>query len=123
MNQYLIFRTDRIGDFLLSMILIKNIKRNDKKAFIVVVCSPKNYNYIKTFDSIDKIYKLENGLKNKFLMIKKLRKYKFQFTIVHDGKKRSNFINFFLKKEKTMTINNDDIGTSHFFKIKKLLIF
>ena len=62
MNQYLIFRTDRIGDFLLSMILIKNIKRNDKKAFIVVVCSAKNYNYIKTFDSIDKSYKLENGL-------------------------------------------------------------
>lgn len=123
MNQYLIFRTDRIGDFLLSMILIKNIKRNDKKAFIVVVCSPKNYNYIKTFDSIDKIYKLENGLKNKFMMIKKLRKYKFQFTIVHDCKKRSNFVNFFLKKEKTMTINNNDIGTSHFFKIKKIVNF
>ena len=59
MNQYLIFRTDRIGDFLLSMILIKNIKRNDKKAFIVVVCSPKNYNYIKTFDSIDRFRELD----------------------------------------------------------------
>ena len=29
MNNYLFFRTDRIGDFLLSAILIKSIKKND----------------------------------------------------------------------------------------------
>ena len=41
MNNYLIFRTDRIGDFLISSILIKSIKLNDKKAHISVVCSSK----------------------------------------------------------------------------------
>ena len=49
MNQYLIFRTDRIGDFLLSAILIKSIKRNDPNAFIKVVASESNFDYIKTF--------------------------------------------------------------------------
>ena len=29
MNKYLIFRTDRIGDFLILAILIKSIRRND----------------------------------------------------------------------------------------------
>jgi ADP-heptose:LPS heptosyltransferase len=123
MNNYLIFRTDRIGDFLLSMILIKNIKRNDKKAFIILVSSTKNYDYIKTFDLIDKVYKLEDNFYSRLKLIKKLRKYNFKFTIVHDGKKRSNFINFFLKKEKTITVNNNNIKISHFSKIKKIISF
>ena len=45
--RYLIFRTDRIGDFLLTCILIKNIKFNDPNSFITIVCSNKNYDYIK----------------------------------------------------------------------------
>lgn len=32
-NKYIFFRTDRIGDFLLSAILIKSIKRSDKNSF------------------------------------------------------------------------------------------
>ena len=51
MNKYLIFRTDRIGDFLISAILIKSIKRNDPDSFINVVASENNYNYIKSFKS------------------------------------------------------------------------
>ena len=46
MNKYLIFRTDKIGDFLISAILIKSIRRNDPDSFINVVASEKNYNYI-----------------------------------------------------------------------------
>jgi ADP-heptose:LPS heptosyltransferase len=41
-NKYLIFRTDRIGDFLVSAILIKCIKINDPSANITVVGSNKN---------------------------------------------------------------------------------
>ena len=40
-NKYIFFRTDRMGDFLLSAILIKSIKRSDKKSFITVVASKK----------------------------------------------------------------------------------
>ena len=123
MNKYLIFRTDRIGDFLLSMILIKNIKRNDKNAYIIVVSSEKNYDYIKTFNLIDKVIKLKKNYTNRLGLILKLFKHKFKFSIIHDGKKRSKFINFFLNKDKTLTVNNDDIRNSHFFKIKKIISF
>jgi len=121
MNKYLIFRTDRIGDFLLSMILIKNIKRNDKNSYIIVVSSEKNYDYIKTFNLVDKVIKLKKGYINRFKLILRLFKHKFKFSIIHDGKKRSKFINFFLKKYNTLKVNNDDIKNSHFIKLKKII--
>jgi len=120
-NKYLIFRTDRIGDFLLSMILIKNIKRNDKKSYIVIVSSEKNYNYIKTFRIIDEVIKLNSNFFSRVSVINQLRRHKFKLTIIHDGKNRSKFINFFIKKDKSIFINNDDIKSSHFFKIKTII--
>ena len=74
MNKYLIFRTDRIGDFLLSMILIKSIKRNDKNSYIIVVSSKKNYDYIKTFNLIDEVIDLKKGYINRVKLILKLLK-------------------------------------------------
>ena len=121
MNKYLIFRTDRIGDFLLSMILIKNIKRNDKKSYIVIVSSEKNYNYIKTFNIVDEVIKLKSNFLSRVGVINQLRRHKFKLTIIHDGKNRSKFINFFIKKDKSIFINNDDIKSSHFFKIKTII--
>ncbi|MDB2363186.1 hypothetical protein N9V70_01895 [Candidatus Pelagibacter bacterium] len=121
MNKYLIFRTDRIGDFLLSMILIKSIKRNDKNSYIVVISSEKNYDYIKTFNLIDEVIKLKKGYINRVKLILKLLKHKFNFSIIHDGKKRSKFINFFLNKHNTLKVNNDDIKNSHFIKLKKII--
>ena len=44
MSKYLIFRTDKIGDFLLTAILIKSIKRNDPKSKIIVII---DFNMIK----------------------------------------------------------------------------
>ena len=113
MNKYLIFRTDRIGDFLLSAILIKCIKRNDKNAFIIVVCSKKNFSYIKNFRIIDKVYKFENNIFNRFMLIKNLRKHNFKTVIIHDGKKRSRFINFFLNKDKFLSVDNNNIIDSN----------
>ena len=53
MNKILVFRTDRIGDFLMSSILINNLKKNNKSNYITVICSTKNYNYIKNSDIVD----------------------------------------------------------------------
>ena len=52
----IIFRYDRIGDFLLSSILINNIKKNNKSNHITVICSNKNYNYIKNSDIVDEAF-------------------------------------------------------------------
>ena len=55
MNQYLIFRTDRIGDFLLTIILVNSIKRNDPNSHISVVSSTKNHHFIKSFKNVDEV--------------------------------------------------------------------
>ena len=61
MNKYILFRTDRIGDFLLSSILIKSLKRNDKNSFITVVSSSKNYDYVKSHKNVDKVILFPNN--------------------------------------------------------------
>ena len=69
MNKYLIFRTDRIGDFLVSAILIKSIKSNDQKSHITIIASKKNYQYIKNFPYVDDVIKLENNFLNKLKLL------------------------------------------------------
>ena len=86
MNKYLIFRTDRIGDFLILAILIKSIRRNDPDSFINVVASEKNYNYIKSFKIVDKVTLLTKGILSKLKLI-----YHFILTCEIDGILRIQF--------------------------------
>ena len=96
MNNYLFFRTDRIGDFLVSAILLKAIKRNDKKAHISVVASSKNYFFIKTLDFIDEVFLYPNNFFKKIFFFFNLRKKKYELICALDGKKRSIYFSFFL---------------------------
>ena len=95
MNKYLIFRTDRIGDFLVSAILIKCIKANDPTAHISVVASRKNSSYIKTFPYVNQVIQLEDNFLSKINVLFRLFKYKYKSIIVHDGKKGRNIFLFF----------------------------
>ena len=99
MNNYLFFRTDRIGDFLVSAILLKAIKRNDKKAYISVVASSKNYFFIKTLDFIDEVFLYPNNFFKRIFFFFNLRKKKYQLICALDGKKRSIYFSFFLKSK------------------------
>ena len=107
MRNYLIFRTDKIGDFLLTAILIKNIKRNDKDSFVTIICSKKNYDYIKTFENVDKVILYKKNILNFFFLILKLIKIKFNFSIIHDEKNRSKLINYFIRKDKSLVIKSN----------------
>ena len=120
-NKYLIFRTDRIGDFLLSCVLIKSIKRNDPKSHITVVGSNKNSKYISSFTFIDQVFTLNKGFLSRISAIKKLRNFKFNFSIIHDDKKRSKFINFFLKKEITINCDSSNLSITKINKILEIL--
>ena len=108
---FLIFRTDRVGDFLLSLFLIKNIKKTHPKSIITIVSSERNYNYIKTFNEIDNVILLQNNFLSKLRMIFNLRKKNYNSIIIHDGKSRSKFISFFLKYKKKIICNIDLIKT------------
>ncbi len=117
---YLIFRTDRIGDFLISAILIKSIIRNDPSARITVIASEKNFLYIKDFKYINEVFLLKNNLIDKIKLILKLKKKKFNKIIIHDNKKRSKFITFFLKSENKILVKNNN-QYSHIRIIKDIL--
>jgi len=120
MNKYLIFRTDRIGDFLILAVLIKSIRRNDPDSFINVVASEKNYNYIKSFKIVDKVTLLTKGILSKLKLINFLRKEKYNTIIVHDRKQRSILISLFLKTNLKI-VSNANLNISYFSDIKKIL--
>jgi ADP-heptose:LPS heptosyltransferase len=89
MNRYLLFRTDRIGDFLLSAILIKSVKRSDKCSFITVVASKKNYSYIKNFSYVDEVILFQESYFSKIIFYLRFIFKKFYLIALLDGKKRS----------------------------------
>ena len=107
MKEFLIFRTDRVGDFLFSLLIIKLIKKNYPNSNITLVASEKNYEYAKTFNVIDKIIILKKNLFSKINLVFKLRKKKYDVIIIHDGKNRSKFISFFLKTKKKISCAAD----------------
>ena len=98
-NKYIFFRTDRIGDFLLSAILIKSIKRSDKKSFITVVASKKNYSYIKNFEFIDEVILFPNSYLSKIIFYFKFIYKRFYLIGILDGKKRSIYFSFLTRSK------------------------
>ena len=107
-----IFRTDRIGDFIISCPFILSYKKKYKDKKIVIISSEYNFNYIKNFKFIDIIFPLKNEikfLKKLFVLIKMiilLRQFNYSEIIVLDGKKRSFFISLFLKGKKSILLQS-----------------
>ena len=111
MNSVLLFRTDRVGDFLLSLSLIKIIKNNFPNSKITVVASKKNYDYVKSFKEVHDVILLNNSLVPKIRLIFKLRDKKYDAVIVHDGKNRSRIVSYFLKYKKRILCFTNLIDT------------
>jgi ADP-heptose:LPS heptosyltransferase len=120
MKNYLIFRTDRIGDFLLTAILIRAIKRNDPGNFIQVIGSNKNYDYIKSFKSVNEVFLLKKGFFNRLKLLILLKRKTYQNIIIHDAKQRSKIIAFFLNKKKLINLRAHS-SASHFYEIRCIL--
>ena len=87
MHKYLIFRTDRIGDFIFSRILTESIKKDNPSNKIDFVCSSYNSKYVKNFKDISNIYILDKydlGLMLKNIL--SINKKNYDFLIILDGK-------------------------------------
>ena len=90
MVNILIFRTDRIGDLILTCPTIISIQKYFKKCNTTLIASEKNYNYAKNLDIFDQIYKFpRKNIIDKLLLIKKLNNIKLDFIFIFDGKDRS----------------------------------
>ena len=70
MKNFIFFRTDRLGDFLIITNIIKALKEKYPKSKITVVASQLNYLFIKKYKIIDRVI-----LYNKNYNF--LKKYKF----------------------------------------------
>ena len=59
-KRILVFRTDRLGDFIISKTVLNNLIQT-KKFSIDIVVSEKNYEYIKNFSSFNEIFIYRNS--------------------------------------------------------------
>ena len=108
MARFLIFRTDRIGDYIFSRMLTESIKKNKSSHIIDFVCSTYNSNYVKNFKDINKIYILDKY--NLKLMIKNLfeiNRSKYDHLIILDGKRRSVFFSILLLAKQKIAVLKD----------------
>lgn len=94
----LIYRTDRIGDFLVCSSIYSSIKRNHNNCKIDIVCSNLNYKYIKSFDIFDNVFLFPKKFLNKINFFFSLKKY--DHILVLDGKKRSIYMSILKKTNK-----------------------
>ena len=86
MKRFLIFRTDRIGDFIASKIILESIKNQNKNNIIDIVCSRYNKNYISHYKSINNLFVLEKRNFIKYLKnIKLLKNLNYDYLILLDG--------------------------------------
>jgi len=91
MANFLIFRTDRIGDFITSQVVTNSINQYSTNNNIDLVVSKYNFNYIKNFKYIKNIYVFDKTGIRIFDYIRLLLKIKknYDYLIVLDGKRRS----------------------------------
>ena len=100
MTNILIFRTDRIGDLLLTCPAIKTIKKYFPNSSLDVVTSEKNFEYAKTFDFINTVYLFpKKNLLKKIFFFFKLNKNYYDYIYIFDGKDRSILISCFLSSK------------------------
>ena len=93
MKNILIFRTDRIGDFLVISPIFSSLKRNFKNCKIDIICSKMNYRFVRSFQTFNNVYLYPDTFIKKFFFFINLKKY--DCIIVTDEKKRSIYISFF----------------------------
>ena len=119
MKKFIIFRTDRLGDFLIISNIIKAIKLKFTNAHITVVGSPLNEKVIKTYKVINKviIYDKKSSLREKIKIFNKINSKSYYCSLSLDGKSFSNTINFFLKANIKLGISYRFYLLNSFIKI------
>ena len=108
MARYLLFRTDRIGDFIFSRIITHAIKKHNSLNTIDIICSKYNAKYVKNYRDLNKVYIIEKwNLKLMYKNLKEINSKKYDHLIVLDGKRRSIFFSIFLKAKQKIAVVKD----------------
>ena len=113
MKNVLIFRTDRIGDFLISTPIFSSLKRKFINCKIDIVCSNLNYDYVKSFNFFNNVFLYPDNFYKKLSFYLSLNDY--DHILVLDGKKRSIYNSIF-KRSKTKTLFTPSFSIKKIFK-------
>ena len=79
MKKFIFFRNDRLGDFIILTNIIRSIKKKYKNSHITILCSPLNYNLIKKYEIIDKIYIYSSFDEKKYELIENDSNFIFNY--------------------------------------------
>ena len=123
MKKFLIFRTDRVGDFILSCILIRSIKRNKPNSEITVICSDQNYEYVKNYSLVDNAQLYPKKFIKKIFFFHSMIKSDFDCILSLDGKKRSIFSCVISKANFKILTVTKKIYKKIFFTLKDNILF
>ena len=120
-KRILIFRTDRIGDLIVTCPTIISIKSYFKKCDITLITSNKNYEYAKSLNLFDDVIKFpKDNIINKIKFIYNLNKKKFDYIYVFDGKERSIITAGLIKSDCKLALTPK---IKFFYKIFKIKFF
>ena len=102
MKKFIVFRTDRLGDYLIHSRPIYEIKRQFKDSFIIVVCSRVNKKILNKADYIDELieFNKQDTFISKFKIFLYILKSEYYASFVLDGKNFSYLCNIFLRSKK-----------------------
>ena len=118
-NKILIFRTDRIGDLIVTCPTIISIKKFFKESNITLITSDKNYDYAKSLRLFDNVIKFpKRNLITKIKFIFSLNKEKYDYIFVFDGKERSILTAGYLRAKIKVALSSSIKFYYNFFKIK-----
>ena len=121
MVNILVFRTDKIGDLLLTIPTILTIKKYFGETDITLVASEKNYKYAENFDIFSQIYQFpKKNIFNKIFFIYKLHKKKFDYIFIFDGKERSILTAFFIRAKLKVTLSS---RMKFYYKMMRMKFF
>ena len=119
MSNILIFRTDRIGDLLVSCPAIVTIKKYIKNSKITLVTSKKNHDYAKKLGIFDEVCKFpEKNFFKKLSFVLNLIKNKYDYVYIFDGKERSIITTCLIKSKYRVGLVAKIKPIYNFFNIK-----
>ena len=118
-NKILIFRTDRIGDLIITCPAVITIRKYFKECEITIITSSKNHQYAKSLNLFDNVIQFpKKNIFNKIKFIYTLRKKNFDYIYVFDGKERSIITSLFLKSKIKVALSNSIKIHYNFLKMK-----
>lgn len=99
---FIVFRVDRLGDFIIHSRPIYELKKKYPNSFITIVCSNINRKIISKYKFVDEIiiYNKFDSLLIKLKTFIKIIKKKYHASFVLDGRKFSYFCNMFINSKK-----------------------